>query len=319
LRQGVFDAQENPIPTIYGDKLFEVQKTINLTGHVWSYNVISANSQFLASLKPEQRKIFDETLKESVDWLNTAVATETDDLLVKMKAEQAPRPSGERHRLPRHRAPIVDKFAQANCRPGPSRRHPQGGALTGGAREAPLASIAAADVRRDRREGARGRPAALFGVLERIVEAVALGAFILMMLATLLQVAARYLHIALDWTEEFARILFLSSIMIGIALAIRRREHIVVDFPLRHFSRRAQAGFSAFFDLVILGLLGRLAARRAPPHEPQRGHEFRHRAVVSRPASLRRRGGRHRPHDDLHPGRPRRPDAGSCVEPRPDR
>jgi tripartite ATP-independent transporter DctP family solute receptor len=119
LRQGVFDAQENPIPTIYGDRLYEVQKTINLTGHVWSYNVISANSKFLASLKPDQRKIFDETLKEATGWLDQAVASETDNLVAKMKQERGTETVRANTAAFRQIAlPIVEKFAQANCRPG---------------------------------------------------------------------------------------------------------------------------------------------------------------------------------------------------------
>lgn len=119
LRQGVFDAQENPIPTIFGDRLYEAQKTINLTGHVWSYNVISANSAFLASLQPDQRKIFDETLKEAVEWLNQAVAGETDELLAKMKKDQGTEAIQSNVAAFRDIAlPIVEKFAEKNCRPG---------------------------------------------------------------------------------------------------------------------------------------------------------------------------------------------------------
>jgi TRAP-type C4-dicarboxylate transport system permease small subunit len=68
-------------------------------------------------------------------------------------------------------------------------------------------------------------------------------------------VFARYLHIAFDWTEELARILFLGSMMIGIALAIRRREHIVVDFLFATRSRRTQAVLSILFDAATLVLL----------------------------------------------------------------
>jgi TRAP-type transport system small permease protein len=99
------------------------------------------------------------------------------------------------------------------------------------------------------------RPLPFLGALDAFAEAAALAAFIVMMLATLLQVVARYLHIALDWTEELARILFLASMMVGIALAIRRREHIVVDFLFATLSRRAQAMLSVLFDAATLGLL----------------------------------------------------------------
>jgi tripartite ATP-independent transporter DctP family solute receptor len=119
LRQGVFDAQENPIPTIFGDRLYEAQKFINLTGHVWSYNVISANSKFLSGMNTQQRSVFDETLKEAVTWLSAAVATETDDLVAKMKQERGIEVVQSNVTAFRDIAlPIVEKFAQTNCRPG---------------------------------------------------------------------------------------------------------------------------------------------------------------------------------------------------------
>jgi tripartite ATP-independent transporter DctP family solute receptor len=119
LRQGVFDAQENPIPTIYGDRFYEVQKFISLTGHVQSYNVLTANSKFLASLSASQRVLFDATLKEAIDWLNEAVKNETDQLVAKMKQEQGTEVVRPNAAAFRHIAlPIVEKFAEKNCRPG---------------------------------------------------------------------------------------------------------------------------------------------------------------------------------------------------------
>lgn len=99
------------------------------------------------------------------------------------------------------------------------------------------------------------RPSPFLRALDALTEAAALAAFVVMIGATLLQVFARYLHIALDWTEEFARILFLASMMVGIALAIQRREHIVVDFLFATQSRRTQAVLSILFDAATLGLL----------------------------------------------------------------
>jgi TRAP-type C4-dicarboxylate transport system permease small subunit len=107
----------------------------------------------------------------------------------------------------------------------------------------------------DTEGGIDRRPLPYLGTIDRIAEIAALSAFATMMGATLLQVAARYLHLALDWTEELARILFLASMMIGIALATRRREHIVVDFLFAAISRRAQIALSILFDIAILVLL----------------------------------------------------------------
>ena len=119
LRQGVFDAQENPISTIYGSRLYEVQSHISLTSHVWSYNIISANSKFLQSLTAEQRAVFDETLKDAMAWLTQAVATEMDDLAAKMKKESKVEIVNANVAAFREIAlPIVEAFAAKSCRPG---------------------------------------------------------------------------------------------------------------------------------------------------------------------------------------------------------
>lgn len=119
LRQGVFDAQENPIPTIYGDRFYEVQDYINLTGHVWSYNIVTANSEFLATLSPEQRQIFDETLAAAIQGLNQAVAKDTETLLQQMQEEggiEVIEPNVAAFR--EIATPIVEAFAEENCREG---------------------------------------------------------------------------------------------------------------------------------------------------------------------------------------------------------
>ncbi len=99
------------------------------------------------------------------------------------------------------------------------------------------------------------RPLPFLDVLDRIAEVAAMAAFLVMIFATLLQVFARYLHIPIDWTEELARTVFVAAMMIGIALAIRRREHIVVDFIFARLGRRAQAALSVAFDVAIIFLL----------------------------------------------------------------
>jgi tripartite ATP-independent transporter DctP family solute receptor len=119
LQQGVFDAQENPTSTIWGNKLYEVQKFINLTGHVQSYNVFSANKQFIDSLKPEHRKIFDTTLADAMAWLNKAVAEEEDDLLGKIeKTGRTKVVKPDVAAFQKIAEPIVRQFAGERCKPG---------------------------------------------------------------------------------------------------------------------------------------------------------------------------------------------------------
>lgn len=119
LRQGVFESQENPISTIYGSKFYEVQKYINLTAHVYSYWIVSANKTFLDSLSPEHRKIFDKTLKDAMDYLNGLSRTGTQDLLKKMEATgkvEVIQPDVAAFK--KIADPVVKKYAEEKCRPG---------------------------------------------------------------------------------------------------------------------------------------------------------------------------------------------------------
>lgn len=119
LRSGVFDAQENPIPTIYASRWHEVQKYINLTGHVYSYNVVTANASFIDNLPAELRKLMEDTLTEALQELNAMVEKETENILAKMQEEtgiQVIQPNVQAFRD--IALPIVSKFASSRCRPG---------------------------------------------------------------------------------------------------------------------------------------------------------------------------------------------------------
>jgi tripartite ATP-independent transporter DctP family solute receptor len=62
LQQRVVDAQENPIPTIWTRKFYEVAPVISLTQHMLQNNMIIVNARSLARLNAEQQRIvFEET------------------------------------------------------------------------------------------------------------------------------------------------------------------------------------------------------------------------------------------------------------------
>jgi len=82
----------------------------------------------------------------------------------------------------------------------------------------------------------------LLGILEKILEAVTMVGFIGMLLATGGQVMFRYvLQVPVPWTEELARMLFIVTMFLGIAIAIREQEHIVVDFLFKKLPTGTQA------------------------------------------------------------------------------
>jgi tripartite ATP-independent transporter DctP family solute receptor len=65
LQQGTIDGQENPIPVIYTSKLYEVQKHLALTRHVFSPAMIIVSKALFDSLPAEYKTVFEEAAREA--------------------------------------------------------------------------------------------------------------------------------------------------------------------------------------------------------------------------------------------------------------
>lgn len=65
LQQGTIDGQENPISVIYTSKIYEVQKHLALTRHVFSPAMIIVAKPLFDSMPAEYKKIFQEAAKEA--------------------------------------------------------------------------------------------------------------------------------------------------------------------------------------------------------------------------------------------------------------
>ncbi len=92
--------------------------------------------------------------------------------------------------------------------------------------------------------------------IERTLVVVAMTAFVIMLVVTVSQVVFRYvLMISVPWTEELARILFVVSMFLGLAVATLRGEHIVVDFLLKRFRPRAARVAQTVFSVAAIVFL----------------------------------------------------------------
>ncbi len=60
LQSGTVEAQENPLPTIKAKKFYEVQKYINLTGHILNELYVIASPMLWKKLSDEEKAIFTE-------------------------------------------------------------------------------------------------------------------------------------------------------------------------------------------------------------------------------------------------------------------
>ena len=85
LQQGVVDGQFNPLTTIYTNKFQEVQKYISLSSDIASLVVFTMSKNYYDSLAPEHRKVLQEGVKISQNYMKKEWVSEEQksrDLLI---------------------------------------------------------------------------------------------------------------------------------------------------------------------------------------------------------------------------------------------
>ena len=87
LQQKVVDGQENPIPTIYTQKFYEVQSHINLTSHVLQMTPLFISKSKFDALSPAFQKALLDGIAVMAPKINGAVATAEKNWLGEMQAK----------------------------------------------------------------------------------------------------------------------------------------------------------------------------------------------------------------------------------------
>lgn len=85
LQQGTVDGQENPIPTIYARKFFEVQDQLVMSRHMLQSQVVLINSNRLNSLESDQQEALREVMAELADENYTMQSEREEEMLQSMK------------------------------------------------------------------------------------------------------------------------------------------------------------------------------------------------------------------------------------------
>jgi tripartite ATP-independent transporter DctP family solute receptor len=70
LAQGVVDAAEAPLSTIYGSKLHEVKKVITLTGHFKAVTGVGIGEAYFQSLPKDVQQVLQEEADEGGNWVS---------------------------------------------------------------------------------------------------------------------------------------------------------------------------------------------------------------------------------------------------------
>jgi tripartite ATP-independent transporter DctP family solute receptor len=87
LVQGVVDGQENPLQNIWFGRLYETQKYIALTHHIYNSAYITASKRFWDKLDNEDRELLKACIDESSHWQLEYMSNLDLELETKMKNE----------------------------------------------------------------------------------------------------------------------------------------------------------------------------------------------------------------------------------------
>jgi tripartite ATP-independent transporter DctP family solute receptor len=85
LMQKTIDAQENPMPVIYTQKIYEVQKYLSLTEHFYAPALFLMSKATYSKLSPEDRKIVMDAAKEAATYEREVSKKQADEFVAKCK------------------------------------------------------------------------------------------------------------------------------------------------------------------------------------------------------------------------------------------
>ena len=87
LQTGVIEAQENPVDILWNSRIYEVQKYLIETGHVYSFFHWLMNEKFHNSLSDSDRKIVLDSIAEVTKWGDDYIMGMEGDLFKKLTTE----------------------------------------------------------------------------------------------------------------------------------------------------------------------------------------------------------------------------------------
>jgi len=87
LKQGTFDGQENPIPVIYNNKLYEVQSYLSITNHIYSGMCFTIAESTWQKMSPAQQEIVAAAAKEAEAYNRQLNKQMTEEFISKLETE----------------------------------------------------------------------------------------------------------------------------------------------------------------------------------------------------------------------------------------
>lgn len=85
LKQGVVDAEENPVATILADSYFECQNQLALTGHFYDMQALIINKDIYDDMSTELQEVIKDAAKKAQDLTRTLIPGDEENVIAKLK------------------------------------------------------------------------------------------------------------------------------------------------------------------------------------------------------------------------------------------
>lgn len=85
LQQGTVDAQDNPLELVISQKLYEVQKYITLTNHIFQVGMATCNPAWFNALSAENQQVVLDAIRAGVEFQREAAASQKTEYISTLK------------------------------------------------------------------------------------------------------------------------------------------------------------------------------------------------------------------------------------------
>ncbi len=116
LEQKAVDGQENPVATINGAKLYEVQKHLTLTGHQYNPQSVMISKKFWDTLSAAEKKLVQDAAVESAKFQRAQARAQEASILENLKKNGmlvTTLPAAEMNALREKMKPVIAKHGEA--------------------------------------------------------------------------------------------------------------------------------------------------------------------------------------------------------------
>lgn len=114
LETNMVDAQENPFQSIDSGRLYEVQKYMTLTGHVYGAMIPIASKGLMDSLSDAEREIIEQAFEDTAQWQRELNAQLEEGLRAKMEESGMvieDFPESERMKIAELSLPVIERYS----------------------------------------------------------------------------------------------------------------------------------------------------------------------------------------------------------------